>query len=205
MQAKHPVQTQDSQSSKRPLRLTGRGMSDEQSQPGQRKTCYRCGSVNHTANYYGCPAKDAQCNSCKKRGHLAKVCRGSKQVHKVTVPDVNVLSVENRARDADKIMCTVQVSAAGGEPMDIELPLETGSAVSILPESVYLQCFNNVSLTEPKLHLVSYLRNPIPVRGCLHADVTFENYCAPAEFYILWSGTAILGRETWLLHLTCNY
>ena len=44
IQAKHPVQTQDSQSSKRPLRLTGRGMSDEQSQPGQRKTCYRCGS-----------------------------------------------------------------------------------------------------------------------------------------------------------------
>ena len=113
----------------------------------------------------------------------------------MTVPDVNVLSVDNGARDADKTMCTVQVTAAGGEPMDIELLLDTGSAVSILPESVYLQCFNNVSLTDPKLHLVSYLRNLIPVRGCLHADVTFENYCAPAEFYIMRSGTAILGRD----------
>ena len=140
-----------------------------------------------------------------KREDTAEVCRGSKQVHKVIVPNVIVLSVDNRARDADKRMCSVQVTAAGGEPMDIELLLHTGSAVSILPESIDLQCFNHVSLTEAKLHLVSYLRNPIPVRGCLHADVTFENYCAPAEFYILWSGTAILGRETWLLHLTCNY
>ena len=92
-------------------------------------------------------------------------------------------------------MCSVQVTAAGGEPMDIDLMLHTGSAVSILPESVYLQCFNNVSLTEPKLHLVSNLRNLIPVRGCLHADVTFENDCAPTEFYIMWSDTAILGRD----------
>ena len=92
-------------------------------------------------------------------------------------------------------MCTVQVTAAGGEPIEIELLLDTGSAVSILPESVYLQCFNNVSLTEPKPHLVSYLRNLKPVRGCLHADVTSKNYCAPAEFHIMWSGTAILGRD----------
>ena len=79
--------------------------------------------------------------------------------------------------------------------MDIELLLDTGSAVSILPESISLQCFNNVSLTEPKLHLVSYLRNPIPVHGFLHADVTFKNYCTPAGFYIVRSGTAILGRD----------
>ena len=52
-----------------------------------------------------------------------------------------------------------------------------------------------MSLTKPKLHLVSYLRNLIPVRGCLHADVTFENYCSPVEFYIVRSGTAILGRD----------
>ena len=60
------------------------------------------------------------------------------------VPNVIVLSVDNRVRDADKIMCSVQVTAAGGEPMDIELLLDTGSTVSILPEHVYLQCFKNV-------------------------------------------------------------
>ena len=38
----------------------------------------------------------------------------------MTVPDVNVLSVDNRARDADKIMCTGQVTASGEESMDIE-------------------------------------------------------------------------------------
>ena len=43
-----------------------RGTSDERPQLAQGKTCSGCGSVNHTASYYGCPAKDAQCNSCKK-------------------------------------------------------------------------------------------------------------------------------------------
>ena len=69
IQSIHPVQTQDSQSSKRPFRLAVRGTSDERHQPAQGKTCCRCGSLNHTANYHGCPGKDAQCNSCKKRGH----------------------------------------------------------------------------------------------------------------------------------------
>ena len=56
----------------------------------------------------------------------------------MTAPDVDVLSVNDRPRDADKIMCTVQVTATGGEPMDIELLLDTGWAVPILPESVIM-------------------------------------------------------------------
>ena len=109
IQAIYPVQTQDLQSSKRPFTLAVRGTSDERSQKAQGKTCWRCGSVNHTADYNGCPAKDTWCNSCKNGWHFAKVFQGSKQVHEVTVPDVNVLSVDNRARDADKTTSTCNV------------------------------------------------------------------------------------------------
>ena len=130
IQAMHPVQTQDSQSSKRPFRLAVRGMSDERSQPAQRKTCYRCGSVNHTANYDGCPAKDAQGNSCRERGHLAKVCRGSKQVQEVTVPDVNVLSTP--ARHTLRI-----VSSCQGTQTQTD-----GWMVKQRKQLVYMQCQN---------------------------------------------------------------
>ena len=39
------------------------------------KTCYRCGG-NHLAP--ACKHKDIECNFCRKKGHLARVCRSKK-------------------------------------------------------------------------------------------------------------------------------
>ena len=72
IQAVHPVQTQDSQSSKRPLGLAVRGTSDERSPPTQRKTCYRCGSVNQTANYYGWQQRTFSTTAAKREDTLLK-------------------------------------------------------------------------------------------------------------------------------------
>lgn len=93
------------------------------SQTTQGKTCYRCGSAQHTANFKGCPAKEALCNACKKKGHFAKVCRGSKHVSEVeTVPEVIILNVDDEDEsDSNSIMCTVTVSVTGSESQDIEL------------------------------------------------------------------------------------
>ncbi|XP_075774672.1 uncharacterized protein LOC142826315 [Pelodiscus sinensis] len=140
------------------------------------KACFRYGSPQHLASYTRCPAKEAQCNHCKKIGHFAKIChssQSSQQVHAVTIPDVTVLSVDKvtTAHIPEQIRCTVNVSAIfSGKSHPIQLMLDTGSAVSILPDSIYLHYFKDVPLTEPKLHLVCYLKNQIPVRGCLPAS-----------------------------------
>ena len=39
------------------------------------KTCYFCGYDQHPR--YKCPAKEATCNKCQRRGHFAKVCRSN--------------------------------------------------------------------------------------------------------------------------------
>ena len=110
------------------------------SQTAQRKTCYRCGSTQHTANFQGCPAKEAHCNACKKKGHFAKVCRGSKNVSEVeAVPEVTILNVNTCG--SGSIICTVKVSSHGSVTQDIELMLDTGSAVSILPEQMVTEFF----------------------------------------------------------------
>lgn len=81
------------------------------SQTTQRKTCYRCGSAQHTASFH---------NACKKKGQFAKVCQGSKHISEVeTVPEVTILNVD--ACDSSSIMCTVTVSVTGSESQDIEL------------------------------------------------------------------------------------
>lgn len=36
--------------------------------------CFRCSSRSHKANDEKCPAKDAICNSCGKRGHFSRKC-----------------------------------------------------------------------------------------------------------------------------------
>ncbi|XP_041950977.1 uncharacterized protein LOC121711429 [Alosa sapidissima] len=125
------------------------------------KTCYRYGSAQHTANFQGCPAKEALCNACKKKGHFAKVCRGSQQVQEIAVPEVTILNVS--VGNACNIMCTVKVSTQGMESQDIDLMLDTGSAVSILPETVYTKLFTTAVLEKPAYRLKDYGGNDISV------------------------------------------
>ena len=40
-------------------------------------TCFFCGNSNHPRSK--CPARDAVCSKCQKKGHFAKVCRGKKK------------------------------------------------------------------------------------------------------------------------------
>lgn len=45
--------------------------------PTAKKKCFFCGNQFHHRNI--CPAKDAACNSCVKKGHFSKVCRSTNQ------------------------------------------------------------------------------------------------------------------------------
>ena len=42
-----------------------------------RKPCYRCGRRDHDQN--DCPFKEATCDYCKKKGHIATVCRAKRR------------------------------------------------------------------------------------------------------------------------------
>lgn len=67
------------------------------------KTCYRCGSPQHTALFKGCPARYESCNNCKKKGHFEKkVCMA---VSEITVPEVTVLNVTVLNSYCDKGRC----------------------------------------------------------------------------------------------------
>ncbi|KAL7839056.1 hypothetical protein SRHO_G00257140 [Serrasalmus rhombeus] len=158
-------------------------------------TCYRCGSGQHVATSPGCPAKDAMCRSCNKKGHFAKVCRGTKKVSEVTAPEVTVLHIERNARDTGKITCTVQIQVGNAQSQKLELMVDTGSAVSILPMAVYKQFFSHAALSAPKLSLVSFGGNAVSVNGCLKADITFRDRSVMAELYIVQRGSAVLGRD----------
>ena len=56
------------------MQARGHGAKPRNSKPAPSKPCYRCGATDHWASM--CRFKDATCHKCKKRGHIAKVCRG---------------------------------------------------------------------------------------------------------------------------------
>ena len=64
------------------------------SQRGQAAQCYRCGSLDHFANYAHCAAKTQTCSKCQKVGHFAKVCF-SEQVNQIDDPQQFILNVNS--------------------------------------------------------------------------------------------------------------
>ncbi len=112
----------------------------------------------------------------------------------ITVPEVTVLNIEHSARDWGKIMCTVQICASTGQTQDIQLMVDTGSAVSILPMSIYTGSFSQAPLSPPKLSLVSFGGNAIEVKGCLPSSI-YHCHCTTTDLYIVQKGSAVLGRD----------
>lgn len=77
----------------------------------------------------------------------------------------------------------------------MELVVDTGSAVTIIPEHFYKEHFSDVLLVEPRSRLVTYTRAEVPVLGCLPANVQYEHNTATATLYVVKTGTALLGLD----------
>lgn len=119
------------------------------------KPCHRCGKSNHKATE--CYYKETTCSYCKKKGHLAKVCRSrpstkpplstqrkqATHLVEMTEPDQEAseysLFTINSCRDGqgtDSNLFTVNVII---NKQPIGMQIDTGAAVSIMSEATYKQ------------------------------------------------------------------
>lgn len=158
------------------------------------RECYRCGSQKHLANDRSCPAVSAQCNNCQKMGHYSRVCRSGQacSVREIDLPEVQILYMHDSL--TDKIRCTALIATVTTS-VPIELIVDSGSSVSILPKIVYDTHFKKDVLLPPSLKLVTYSRAPIPVLGCLPVTVSKDDITCSTSFFVVESGTALLGMD----------
>ncbi|KAK3776673.1 hypothetical protein RRG08_049682 [Elysia crispata] len=134
-----------------------------------KKQCYRCGYTTHPAER--CRYKDYICNDCHKKGHLAKVCRSRGRQHQTTkqiVDEEEDYIFHNSSRDGRKAFY-IMMNLNG---KDVKMEIDTGSGVTIMPDSVFQETFKNeVELQTSTQILKTYNGSNIPLKGEAMMDV----------------------------------
>ncbi|UYV62687.1 K02A2.6-like [Cordylochernes scorpioides] len=100
----------------------------------EKRKCFRCGYYQGHSKEQ-CPAKDAICNKCRKKGHFAKVCH-TKTIQEVSSFQNNaIIGIVGMQENAEDKWC--EVIKVNDQP--IKFKIDTGAEVSVMPEGIYLQ------------------------------------------------------------------
>ncbi|XP_028304146.1 uncharacterized protein K02A2.6-like [Gouania willdenowi] len=185
---------------------------DNKGKPFKSVECYRCGGA-HLAN--DCGFKDAVCHNCKKKGHIAKKCRGPKKPwkkewgksnHKMKTHHLQSEGPEEQCSynmfnmivlsepRADPICATLQLNGT-----ELEMEVDTGASVSVISQATYskLWCPGKApALRKANIKLRQYTGECIPLLGAIDVDVVYEGQEAKVKLIVVMGeGPSLLGRD----------
>ncbi|XP_075535031.1 uncharacterized protein LOC142570543 [Dermacentor variabilis] len=173
----------------------------------KKQKCYRCGKT-HAPEH--CWYKNYSCKLCSKVGHLQNMCRTSKtelKAHAVT---------ESSDEDEHTLYnCTVDSSVQNGyvvtvnvEGQKVSMQVDTGAAVTVVPESVYKEKFAHVHCEPTRVVLKTYTGEKMDVIGQCNVTATYEGQSAVLPIVVVKNRERelpiLLGR-TWLNKLRLNW
>ena len=109
-------------------------------QPNKFKTCDRCGkSPSHSRQE--CPAREAICHRCSKKGHYSVVCRTAGSIRMVQYSPVRedvdefLGAIETESTAPNKSW-TVPILLNG---ISFDFKIDTGADVTVIPETIFKQ------------------------------------------------------------------
>ena len=100
-----------------------------------RRTCIRCGGDLHPRER--CPAKDATCHHCRKKGHYSAQCLTKRQVSEVTHEDETVLDTAFLGAVEPQSSAWFITLTLNGH--DTHFKIDTGAEVTAISEEMYEQ------------------------------------------------------------------
>lgn len=179
-------------------------VSHEVSRPANQShtvVCFRCGSKSHKANHPTCPAANATCNTCQKRGHFRKMCRSSssseaprpvsarpprKAVNAVSQPVAE--QGDDEPPTYNLFYGSIQGAASqwrrqirlDGSP--IEALADSGSEANVLPQRL-VPAGTKMRPTSAKLQTFGMF--PLEVLGEVTCEVTVNNFSVHAPFLVV--------------------
>ena len=175
--------------------------------------CHRCGGKHDPSR---CCFKEYECHYCKKRGHLAAVCRKKKQadnsqkteqIHQVEVaslgqeePEYTMYHVGS-AKSTKPVMVDVKLN-----DISMQLEFDTGASVSLMGEAHFKALQEKgASLRPSTAKLSTYTGEVIPVLGISDVKVEHNGQTAVLPLVVIpGTGPPLLGRE-WLTTLRLDW
>ena len=153
---------------------TGRSTRRKQtSHNTDRKPCSRCGKKS-SHEYHSCPARNAICRQCHKRGHYQTVCWTGKsgkvqQVVKEESSNEYFLGTVEEKEPGERWAITLIVNN-----IPVDSLIDTGTEVTLISQSIHR------ALGRPPLQVTSRnLKGPsndrLPVKGWFHGKVQKKN------------------------------
>ena len=137
----------DTQEERKPINRVHNPPKKSQQPAQQKSECYRCGGKHPPAR---CKYKDFDCHFCKKKGHLASVCRKKKKEKgEPSKEQANRVADEGPSSSEDDSEPEYRMYHIGNgstKPLvvnvclngkDLEMELDTGASVSLMSEEKF--------------------------------------------------------------------
>ena len=185
----------------------------------KRFICYRCGGLDgHSPNE--CGAINSRCNSCKKVGHLARVCKSSKQDQKANRKQgkksrKNPKKTDRKVRNLKAAEWFSEESTDENEPvfsmnnedssvqvkMDgqkIRMIVDTGCKYNIISSQLYNAKFKSHELRPSKKRFIAYgQKDPLNCKGYFTATIKVGKKEIRANVYVIQGHSeSLLGRDS---------
>ncbi|CAC5379592.1 unnamed protein product [Mytilus coruscus] len=164
-------------------------------------TCYRCNKQGHKADT--CRFKDQTCHKCKKKGHIQAACRSKmikRNVHSLNADDsqddefgiytvfankdtqkgnndVGIYTVNSKTKEI-----TVDVKI---DNKSVEMEVDTGSALSIIPKKEFDQMFPNRKLDSTDVILKTFSGEKFKPLGVTAVNVNYNDQSEVLSLYVV--------------------
>ena len=146
----------------------------------QKNICTRCGKTP-SHDRQSCPAREAVCHKCSKRGHFQKVCRSVVKVGEVHQTDPNTFLGVINTQDTAKNSWRVSLLLNG---MSTMFDIDTGAEVSVISDERH-QKIGSPSLSPPRKILRGPSNYALPVTGYFIATLQHGGVETQQEIFVV--------------------
>lgn len=157
--------------------------------PGNKDRATGCGRCGNTTNHQwkDCPAKDAECRNCKRKGQFAQKCRSAGGIHDITEDsteyDSDLSFLGEVVIDVDCVENEwTENLELNGETK--EFKLDTGAGVTAIPTHHYSTEKHGI-LQLPKIPLYGPGRQPLEVKGYFRGRLKVRDKHTEQDIYMV--------------------
>ena len=148
----------------------------------QTQACTRCGKT-HSHGKQHCPAREAVCNKCSKKGHFQSMCKTSKLAQVEAQPEEQefLVTLEDAQSSVTKNPWEVTITL---NEVPVQFKIDTGADVSAIPESVFKQ-LQDVSLTHSDRRLTGPSQHQLQVAGQFTATLKYGTKKTTEKIFVV--------------------